>query len=284
MLEQLVHAGFDVIVLSREAGKVPVQFAERVKEVVVDYSSIESLQSALVGVDAVVSTLGAPAVGEPQRRLIDAAIAAGVDRFIPSDFGCDHQNPLTRTLPVFAEKVKTEDYLINKCQSSSLTYTFIYNNLFLDWGLTSGFLVNLEDKKISLFNGGDIPLSFTRLGTVGDGVVGVLRNPVDTMNRSVRIEDGKLSFKQLYSMVQEAIPGPWTVSVVNTDTLKSESDVALGKSIFDEWVWLNYVLQGGTNEKYGPNFQHIDNKLLGLRHFSPAELKPLVESIVKHAG
>ena len=54
-----------------------------------------------VGVDAVVSVLGAPAL-TTQKAFIDAAAEAGVKRFLPSEFGCDTQAPYLYILPVFA--------------------------------------------------------------------------------------------------------------------------------------------------------------------------------------
>lgn len=282
VLKELVESGFEVRVLSRQAGKVPDAYKDRVKEVVVDYSDPESLREALVSVDAVVSTLGAPAVGDPQRGLVDAAISAGVQRFIPSNFGCDQQNNMTRQLPVFAEKVKTEDYLIEKARSSSLSYTFIYNNMFLDWGLTHGSLANVKDKEVVLYNGGHLPVSVTQLTTVGKGIVGVLKNPAATKNRSIRIEDGKISFRDLATVLQDAISGSWNITEVDTDNLKAASDEALKNGIMDEWVWLNYILQGGTNAKYGPSFEQVDNDLIGLARLSDMELKALVKDLVQH--
>lgn len=247
----------------------------------VDYENPESLQKALVGVDAVISTLGAPAVGNAQRALVDAAVAAGVQRFVPSNFGCDQQNTLTRQLPVFAEKVKTEDYLVEKAESSSLSYTFFYNNLFLDWGLARGSVANIKDREIVLYNGGDAPISFTRLATVGKGVVGVLKNPIASKNRSIRIEDGKISFKEIASVLQDAIPGSWTLKEADTNKLKESADEALKKGILEGWVWFNYILQGGTNAKYGPGFENPDNDLLGVPKLSDEELKALIKEIAQ---
>ncbi|KAH6961744.1 hypothetical protein EDB80DRAFT_830894 [Ilyonectria destructans] len=280
VLKGLVQAGFDVRVLSRKAGKVPTAYANQVKEVVVNYDDPASLKSALDGVDAVVSTLGAPAVGGPQRALLDAAVSAGVQRFIPSNFGCDQQNPLTRQLPVFAEKVKTEDYLTEKAESSSLSYTYVYNNLFLDWGFTHGTLANIKDRRVVLYNGGDLAVSVTRLATVAKGVVGVLKNPDATRNRSVRIEDGKISFKQIAAIAKDALPGQWTITEADTDALKETSDQALKAGTVEGWVWLNYILQGGTNAKYGPAFDNIDNDQLGLARLSDGELQALVKDLI----
>ncbi|KAL5585844.1 hypothetical protein FOVSG1_013536 [Fusarium oxysporum f. sp. vasinfectum] len=281
VLKELVQSGFGVRVLSRKAGQIPTAYSSQVKEIVVDYEDAESLRNALVGVDAVVSTLGAPAVGNPQRALVDAAVASGVQRFIPSNFGCDQENSLTRKLPVFAEKVKTEDYLIEKAQTSSLSYTFIYNNLFLDWGLVNGSLANLKEKSVVLYNGGDLSISVARLSTVGKGIVGVLKNSTVTKNRNIKIEDGKISFKDLASTLQDAIPGSWIIQEAETDKLHAKSDEALENGIMDGWVWFNYILQGCTNAKYGGSFQHVNNDLVGLPTLSKDEIKALVKDIAQ---
>ncbi|KAF4448025.1 oxidoreductase - protein [Fusarium austroafricanum] len=276
VLKELVQGGFEVVVLSRKAGQVSSEYSTHVKEIVVDYEDPESLRNALTGVDAVVSTLGAPAVGVPQRALVDAAIASGVQRFIPSNFGCDQENPLTRKLPVFAEKVKTEDYLVEKSRTSSISYTFVYNNLFLDWGLTYGSLANLKTKDIAFYNGGDLPISVTRLTTVGKGIVGALKNATATKNRSIRIEDGKISSKELAAILQDALPGSWNIRELDTDKIKADSDEALKNGIMDKWVWLNYIFVGGYDAKYGCSFQNVDNDLVGLPSLTKDEMEAFI--------
>ncbi|EGY20048.1 Isoflavone reductase [Verticillium longisporum] len=281
VLTELVNAGFNVTVLTRAAGKVPAGFADKVKEVVVDYNDPASLKSALAGIDAVVSTLGAPAVGEPQRNLVEAAVEAGVQRFIPSNFGCDHQNALARQLPVFAEKIKTEELLVEKAKNTPLSYTFVYTNLFLDWGIAYGSLLNVKEKVVNQYNGGKLPISVTRLETIGKAVVGVLKNPEATANRSVRIEDAKLSNSQVAQWAQEAIPGSWSTPAIDSSELKAKSDEALSKGIFEGWVWFNYIVHGATTESYGPSFQNVDNELLGLKGLSGQELEDYVKTHIK---
>jgi hypothetical protein len=49
---------------------------------VVDYDSQDSLQQAVLGVDAIISTV----TGAPQLELLKAAVAVGVRRFAPAEF------------------------------------------------------------------------------------------------------------------------------------------------------------------------------------------------------
>lgn len=100
----------------------------------VDYDSVESLKAALQGQDAVVSAAATPAVGK-QYPLVDAAVATGVKRFIPSEFGIN-----TRTVnheglkTILTSKIKVVDYLIEKAnENPSFTWTGITNGLFFDW-------------------------------------------------------------------------------------------------------------------------------------------------------
>jgi hypothetical protein len=101
-----------------------------VKLLKTDYTH-ESLVTALKGQDAVVSAIGGAGVSV-QTKVIDAAIAAGVKRFIPSEFGSDTTNPLTlEYFPGWAQKVEIRKYLESK--QDQIEYTAIFNGLFFDW-------------------------------------------------------------------------------------------------------------------------------------------------------
>lgn len=64
----------------------------------VDYASVPSLTEAIAGHRAVVSTLGSTSIGE-QKPLIEACIAAKIQRLIPSGFGSDTVNLNAAELP-----------------------------------------------------------------------------------------------------------------------------------------------------------------------------------------
>jgi hypothetical protein len=100
----------------------------------VDYSSVDSLKSALSGQDAVVSTLAGVAVGQPQRNAIDAALAVGVKRFIPSEFGINtRQARGTPIAQILAGKIATVDYLEElAAKNEGFTWTGVTTGLFFD--------------------------------------------------------------------------------------------------------------------------------------------------------
>lgn len=66
-----------------------------------------------------------------QLKLVDAAIAAGVKRFIPSEYGCNTADERIRKLvPVFVGKRKVVDYLISK--ENEISWTAVITGLFAD--------------------------------------------------------------------------------------------------------------------------------------------------------
>lgn len=106
---------------------------------------MDSLISALKGQDALVLTIGLEG-SSGQLLLIDAAIAAGVKRILPSDFAADLSKPKAAALPVFAPKVATRKYLEDKVAAGAdITYTYVVTSVFLDWALEVTLLLDVSD-------------------------------------------------------------------------------------------------------------------------------------------
>lgn len=78
--------------------------------------------------------MGAPGVAA-QKQVIDAAVEAGVKRFIPSEFGSDLDNPKSAGLAVFAGKVVVRKQLEQLAAQGRITWSAITPGAFLDWGL-----------------------------------------------------------------------------------------------------------------------------------------------------
>jgi DNA-binding NarL/FixJ family response regulator len=90
----------------------------------------------LRGQDAVISAIGATGF-QSQKTVIDAAIAAGVRRFLPSEFSANTLSDAVRSLvPAFVPKMEILDYLKEK-GSTGLTWTGLAVGALLD-DLSSG--------------------------------------------------------------------------------------------------------------------------------------------------
>lgn len=279
VFDKLVGSGkFDVRVLRRFGSKST--FPEGTDVVDVDFDSLDSLKSALVGQDAVVSTVGYAGI-QSQLTLIDAAAAAGVKRIIPSDFGANLDNPKTRQLPIFGDKVKAHEHVRDKSNTTDLTYTIVYNNAFLDWGLERDFLLRISDAKPVILDGGDLPFSATTLGSVADAVVGILTHPEETKNRSVRIHDIVISQNQLLALAKKVAPNKsWEVVPAKLDDLIAEADARLARGNFDMETFAPYLSRATLDPGYGGKFDTTDNELLGVKGVSEDEVTQILKKIL----
>ena len=280
VLNKVVASGvFTVTVLRREGSKST--YPAGITVVDVDFESPDALKAALAGQDAVISLVGVPGLAA-QTQVIDAAIAAGVKRFIPSDFGSDLDNPLARKLPVFAHKVQVADYLAEKSRETALTYTLVSNAAFLDWGLERHFLLNTADYKPALYDGGNTIFSATTLDSVGDAVVSILKHPEETKNRRVYIENIKISQNRLLALAQQVAPGkPWLPQQVSIDAIVKEADEKLAKGDYAPENFIPYLFRALNDPAYGPSFQKTDNELLGIKSVDENYVIELFKRIIK---
>ena len=133
IVESLLRDNFAVTVISRLDSTTNVSSAVNIKKV--DFNSEESLIAALAGHDALVCVIGTMATGE-QLRLVDAAVAAKIKRFIPSEYGLNTRTvgASTKLGKMLGTKIKTVDYLIAKTEQFGwFSWTGLGNNLFFDW-------------------------------------------------------------------------------------------------------------------------------------------------------
>jgi saccharopine dehydrogenase-like NADP-dependent oxidoreductase len=122
---------FELSILSRASSKSTYPSNARIINIP-DNATHDDYVRALQGQDAVVSALGFE--GKiTEKSIIDAAIEAGVKRFLPSEYGIDNTNPVSRDLsPVFKRKADIIDYLKSK-EATGLTWTAVPTGMWLDW-------------------------------------------------------------------------------------------------------------------------------------------------------
>ncbi|KAJ5227626.1 oxidoreductase CipA [Penicillium citrinum] len=274
----LLNGGFEVTVLSRSSSH---QLDPRVKVQVADYNSLDSLTTALSGQDAVVNTLGVGVVpGEVHLRVLEAAHAAKVQRYIPSEFGSDTANPLTAKLPVFGVKVAVIKKLEEiAAQDSTFSYTSIITGPFFDWGIEKTFLINLSGSSTSIYDGGDVPVSSTTLAGIGRAVAGTLQKAEETKNRHVYTANVQFTQNQVLqwsgkSDQIEKIP-------VKTEDLEAKAYEAIKQPTPDPHTFAkNLILRAIFGGKFGGHFAKTDNELLGLKELSESEIVDIVKKYV----
>ncbi|KAL6831507.1 NmrA-like family protein [Trichoderma sp. SZMC 28015] len=88
--------------------------------------------------------------------MVDAAVATGVQWFIPSEFGHDTTNPrVVEVLPLFRQKVKIVDHLRLR-EKDGLSWTSFHTGFFFDFGLTFDLLgFDLRQKTSAIWDHGN---------------------------------------------------------------------------------------------------------------------------------
>ncbi|KAI1810792.1 NAD(P)-binding protein [Poronia punctata] len=213
---ELLNAGFTVTALKRQNSTSTYPAAVVAKEV--DYSSIDSLTTALKGQDAVVSALATAAVGG-QRPLVDAAVAVGVRRFIPSEFGINTRFLGSQPIATILQgKIQTLNYIHQQHKRNpSFTWTGISTGIFFDWGLDYGSIgLDKVGKTATIYDSGNTPFQTTNLPLVGQAVAAVLTYPERTINRYISIASFNPTQNEILAVVERITGERWTVNHATT--------------------------------------------------------------------
>lgn len=127
-----------------------------------DWNNEAALKQACEGVSCVVSALAGlhDVIIDAQSKLLDAAIAAGVPRFIPSDFSTDITQIPKGENRNFDLRKDFHEYLDKK----EIKYTSIYNGAFADILAYNTPVFNVKEKTIAYYgNKADWKIDFTTM-------------------------------------------------------------------------------------------------------------------------
>lgn len=165
VLKALLDTNFHVTNLTRTDATSTDSLSSHPKQVIkrVDFSDVNSVANAIQGLQGLVSTV-ASHVLDTQKVMIDAAIAAGIQRFLPSEFGSDLSVPAAEEVEFNAPKVAIADYLHQKVENHpGFTYTSIYCGPFQDWCLKHSVFGDLKNRSMMIWDGADTRFSTTTL-------------------------------------------------------------------------------------------------------------------------
>ena len=143
------------------------------------------LRRACGAVDVVISAVGGMQIAD-QAKLVQAVKDAGVQRFVPSDFGLDPRAAGPGSCALFDAKKAVQDTV----KAAGIPYTFIHANAFFSyWAFSLGDLTRL---------GGKIPPD--EVHVYGDGnVMGALNSVPDIARVTVRaVHDPRMRNQELH--------------------------------------------------------------------------------------
>ncbi|KAN0114453.1 NAD(P)-binding protein [Hyaloscypha variabilis] len=228
--------------------------------------SLESLTKVFQGQDAVISMLPITALAG-QGIVIEAAIAAGVKRFLPSEYGSDSTNPaVIAAVPFFEGKKKYLDYL--KSKEDVISWTGLVTGPFFDWGLSAGLIgFDLASKTATFIDEGKTRFSTSNTAQVARAFVAVLSHPNETANKLVFVESFNTTQVEVLAALEKATGEKWNVVHKQSEEIKaaglkamSEGELLVGGgNIITAAVLGKDALEDHTNAEGG-----IWNDRLGL--------------------
>ncbi len=160
-----------------------------------------------------------------QYKFIDAAVAAGVKRYFPTEYGLESlPDWLVEIRPMFRTKHDVRDYLVTK-EKDGLEWTAVVCNMFFDMGVKSGlFLFDYKTKKATIIqaNGKEGKWVATTLDTVALAVVRAIEKADLTKNKLLLIQDFPITQRMMLDVIQEQ-QGPWEVEEVEYEDWLNEA-------------------------------------------------------------
>lgn len=278
-MQALLDAGFSVTAITRKGSKSTFPASVQVRRA--DLSSVSSVASAFAGHDAVVVTIATSEVGN-QNVLADAAVAAGVKRFIPSEFGHNTKRLSGPLAVLLGNKAQTADYLTGLSEKNpSFSWTGVATSPFFDWGLDNGvFGVTLRDRTVRIVDSGDELVSASTLAFVGRSVAAVLaRDDESVRNKVVDVVEFTVSQNQIVRILGEETGEPFQRTQVKGADLAQAAEDKLAKgdyggAFIDALLAWNFS-DGGNNAV--PEGETA-NALLGLKS---GDLRQVLKEYVK---
>jgi len=211
--------------------------AKGVHVVQAKFDDKHSLVHAFKGIDAVVSTVGGAIIGQ-QILFIDAAIEAGVKRFLPSEFGLDHTLPANTHEPVLSGKVKVHQHLEEAAKLGKITYTIVPTGGFADWGLTSSFIgFDIKNHEATFFDEGRHHFGLIQRSDIGKYVAAVLRHPEISANKILRFTGFLTNQLEIFQTLEKFTGKKWTIKakLVSSEVRKTGLE-AQAKGDYVTWI------------------------------------------------
>ncbi|KAK0259133.1 hypothetical protein LTS09_005957 [Friedmanniomyces endolithicus] len=284
VINHLVKQGFEVTLLSRNIEKAAQQYPPPIKVAEVDYASTEYLTKTLCeagGFDSLVILINRREL-DPQIKLIDAAIAAGVPHIVPSSFGISTESPEVRALPPIKAKIEMERYLVEKADEGRVSYTAINTGLFFDWGLEGpGIPVNLKGGPTLRADGGAVALSVSTLDLIGQAVAQAVRKREEARNRFLYVHSAAVTQNQLLQYAREIAPErEFPVEEVDTEKAVADAEEKMRQGATGPRVAAPAMMRVSFGLGLGL-FKKVDNAFLGLEVMTEEEVKATVAKYVR---
>jgi nucleoside-diphosphate-sugar epimerase len=213
------------------------------KVFMVNMNNEQEIVEACIGVDCVVSALSGleDVIVGTQKILLDAAVTAGVRRFIPSDFSLDFTN-----LP--AGQNRNLDFrrtFLKYIDTKDIAATTIFNGPFADLLKDEMPMILFKQKKILYWGNADYRMDFTTIDDTAEFTANVALDP--TTPRFLRIAGNQITARELAETMSDITgnkfrlfrPGGLGLLGIITKIAKT---IAPGKKdLYPAWQGMQYM-------------------------------------------
>ncbi|MCC3151567.1 NmrA family NAD(P)-binding protein [Hymenobacter sp. BT770] len=224
----------------------------------VDFNSVTALTKACTGAACVVSALSGlrEVIVDLQKRLLDAAVAAGVPRFIPSDYCIDYTK-----LPVGSNRnLDLRREFNQRLDQAPIQATSVLNGMFTDLLTGQAPVVLFKIKRVMYYGDADQPLDFTTTANTAEFTAAAALDP--TTPRYLRVAGEVATVRGLQKAASQAtgqpfkllrMGGVWVLGALIkvTKALMPASD-----DVFPPWQGMQYMHNMFTGR---PKLQPLDN-------------------------
>ena len=244
--QELLKRGAVVRALVRPGNTKPevaMLRAQGAEIVEVDFNSVTALTKACAGAACVVSALSGlrDVIVDGQKRLLDAAVAAGVPRFIPSDYSIDY----TKLAAGSNRNLDLRREFNQRLDQAPIQATSILNGMFTDLLTGQAPVVLFGLKRVLYYGDADQPLDFTTIANTAEFTAAAALDP--TTPRYLRVAGEVASIRGLQKAASAAtgqqfkllrIGGLWVLGTMIkvTKTLMPTSD-----DVFPPWQGMQYL-------------------------------------------
>lgn len=203
IVRALAAKGASVRSLVRRPADAPT--IEGVETIVADYGDVEALRRACDGAACVVSALNGtePVILGAQGRLLDAAVAVGVPRFIPSDFCLDYQG----TRPGDNRNMDLRRAFGERIDATPIRATSILNGPFADLLSGEAPIVLHRVRRVLYWGDADQRFDFTTKDDVADFTADAALDP--EAPRFLRISGEEISPRELAQLLTSLDGRDW---------------------------------------------------------------------------
>ncbi|KAI8627076.1 NmrA-like family protein [Xylariaceae sp. FL1651] len=256
---------FNLTLLQRTSSKSRLPSHLKVITIADSYP-LEELTAAFKGQDVIVNCMTSLSSLE-QFRMVDAAIAAGVQRYVPSEYGLNLSRPDAQALnSVFGGKGKIQQYLRAKADDGLIEWMSISCGMWLKWSMANEFLgMHVKEQRFVIWDDGNGYFSCSTEENTAAGLLQALKTPEQTKNQSVFLSDFAITQEQLLDALERVQGVQYKVETVDSEKFIAEKQEAVRQG--DEFATFALIETGFVTGRYGGHLEKegtIMNDKLGL--------------------